>query len=608
MRIMNLGIFIAIFFVSGLVHAHAVTSAIDQKAGPEFEGYHYNLYAFERESLIKGFVAVLSKSFDAYLFLITPNRDILTNDDHAGIVKRDELPELNSRDAALMFDEKQPIGSWYAIATTLGKQSGGEYTLIYEGIRNLRKISEDAIDHKQIEDAFQKRGVLSETERYRREEEARRAKIDDLVEQLSLSSYRRELKRKLEDSIRRQTEEFEESRRKRDELKQRIRDLEAALENANKLGSSQKIVRELVEKELKSVQFNQERKTTAATESFGKREAFVSALDILNRLDNIATELARAEATLLGAIDTKVMNSAQESVQRLKDELGKLSAEIAEKLLDSDVVYRLGFNRFRTYWERLAEYNGRSKGPRATMLGYSAERIIRHSAGFAASFSEFASSARISRMGPPKIDTSVWLPSLLPWPPPDASARAVIGPEYFTKHIGANVTLGDIDRALTGALVKTGYYGSSYFGVPRGFAIVTRIEQTDGYGLPLKDKARWSATIEPIKSFSLIGYIRALLTSPPGHFRVLALIVSSEPFSSSGDRMRIDTIERWSRTGFNVLPMEVKELPYTEAYRVTVLVYEFEKLSDREHPNVSIPGSLSAATHLKNMEFSSYLL
>jgi hypothetical protein len=102
-----------------------------------------------------------------------------------------------------------------------------------------------------------------------------------------------------------------------------------------------------------------------------------------------------------------------------------------------------------------------------------------------------------------------------------------------------------------------------------------------------------------MKRFSLAEYLRALLTAPPGYYRVLTFITTSIPFSPKGARGRFETIERWSRTGHTHLPKAVRELPYTEAHRVTVLVYEFLKRKNADQPLTSLPGRLTASEHLE---------
>jgi hypothetical protein len=515
--------------------------------------------------------------------------NISTNNDHRKNDTRIELPDSQSTDVALFVD-RNLVGRWLAIATTLYRGRAGDYTLRYEGVTDLHQVDRINIDVKQVERAFEKRGVLSDEERRRREEEARVTKIKALVEQLSLYSYRGELKRALHTAIKRETDFYADSRQHNDVLEQREKALQDALDSTNSLTNSKALIGEVLEKELRSVRSSAEQEAATAAKSLGKRDAFAAALAALDRLDNVAMELQRAEASLLSAKTVEEVALAQAERERLWKEHAALSVEIAEKLLDSEIVTRLRFGGFQTYWERLEEYIAEISIAAPGKIGWGMS-----SAGFR---------ARI--IPEPEIDTSIWLPSLLPWPPPNASTRAVIGPEFF-RDLREGHTLGDLNVILIEALVKAGYHGSSYFGVPYGFAIITRLEQTDEYGAPLDDDARWSAKIQLVKSFSIVGCLRALLTASPGYFRVITLVVSKEPFSS-GDRMRLDTLERWSQTGLNVLPKKVQALPYTEDYRVTALIYEFEKKSELDQPEVLIPGRLSPVTHLARTRFAAYLL
>ena len=66
-----------------------------------------------------------------------------------------------------------------------------------------------------------------------------------------------------------------------------------------------------------------------------------------------------------------------------------------------------------------------------------------------------------------------------PWPPPWASATEVI-PREMLEAEHDSTRLRDVDRAITEALEQNGYYESSYYAVPAGFALVTKIEQITG--------------------------------------------------------------------------------------------------------------------------------
>jgi hypothetical protein len=194
---------------------------------------------------------------------------------------------------------------------------------------------------------------------------------------------------------------------------------------------------------------------------------------------------------------------------------------------------------------------------------------------------------------PEEVNTGIWLPALLPWPPPDPSSQVVL-----PRRLLAAPTLGDLDDQLTANLSSVGYSGSTYWGVPGGFALVTPIEQTNANGAPLDGRKRWCVSVAWMKSFSLSEYLKALFTAPPGYFRVLVFITSTEPFAPSGARMTLETIERWSGGGLNVLPEKIRGQPLTKRHRITVLVYEFIKRKKSDHPTTSVPGRVRARDHL----------
>jgi hypothetical protein len=194
---------------------------------------------------------------------------------------------------------------------------------------------------------------------------------------------------------------------------------------------------------------------------------------------------------------------------------------------------------------------------------------------------------------PEPTDTPPEFPAF-PWPPPRASSQAVLD-------IGETTgPLGLLDQNLSLVLENNGYTERSYFAVPGGFALVTRLEQTEADGRPKTGDARWAITVGPLQEFSLSAYLKALFTANPGYYRVLAFIVTSTPFSQSETTVSRDEAMRWLARGLNVLPAAVAEQPMTPAHRATVLVYEFEQQqSSSDRTRLAIPGRLTARAHLE---------
>lgn len=186
-----------------------------------------------------------------------------------------------------------------------------------------------------------------------------------------------------------------------------------------------------------------------------------------------------------------------------------------------------------------------------------------------------------------------------PWPPPKSSAVMIIPNELLMKPIDHPINLFEVENGLSTALGSCGYDEKTYYAVPRGFAIVTRIEKIDPDGMPKESQERWSIEIKPLRTFSLSAYARALFTANPGYYRVIVFIVTPLPFNQTDEYISRREAVEWLRAGMNSLPASIGELGYTSDYKCTVLIYEFEQLESEKDAILKIPGRLSAKTHLE---------
>jgi hypothetical protein len=183
------------------------------------------------------------------------------------------------------------------------------------------------------------------------------------------------------------------------------------------------------------------------------------------------------------------------------------------------------------------------------------------------------------------------------WPPPKASAREVI-PDAFLRRTGIGIPLfRDVDAILRSALDNCGYSESSYYAVPGGFAIATRIEQINKNGIPKPGENRWSLKTAPINPFSdFSAYMSALFKGNPGYYRVIVFIITPNGFIQGAKEPGKAEVEGWFSGGFNILPADFGRRAYTDDYRCTALIYEFKKTPQLSKP--VIPGSLTGRTHL----------
>ncbi|PIE33512.1 hypothetical protein CSA56_11340 [candidate division KSB3 bacterium] len=187
-----------------------------------------------------------------------------------------------------------------------------------------------------------------------------------------------------------------------------------------------------------------------------------------------------------------------------------------------------------------------------------------------------------------------------PWPPPEASAAAKVPSHYLTGSSLSPVRLDAVSQSLETALDRTGYTERSYYAVPGGFALVTRLEQFHPDGSSKQPPDRWSVEVIPPKSFSLASYLKALFTAQEGHFRIITFIVTSSPFrqSSDDDISREDAME-WLSTGLRILPYSIGRIPYTERHYCVALIYEFEQATRNHEAQFKALSTLPGIEHLK---------
>ena len=112
-------------------------------------------------------------------------------------------------------------------------------------------------------------------------------------------------------------------------------------------------------------------------------------------------------------------------------------------------------------------------------------------------------------------DVAESAPSVLrsfPQPPPKASSWTTLKPELLHQP-GQRASLRDVSHRIEAAFRKAGYVEWSYYAVPKGFALVSQLEQFQLDGTPLKEPDRWSVSVSAPRVFSLESYIKALFSA-----------------------------------------------------------------------------------------------
>lgn len=190
---------------------------------------------------------------------------------------------------------------------------------------------------------------------------------------------------------------------------------------------------------------------------------------------------------------------------------------------------------------------------------------------------------------------------LFPWPPKEASAATRI-PSAYLLNEAAN-TLFDVAERLERALTDTGYSERSYYAVPKGFALVTRLEQIAPDGTPRNVPDRWAVEMTPPSVFSLSSYLKALFTAQEGHFRIIVFLVTAAPFSQDTENaVRREEAMDWLSGGTQFLPASIGNLPFGERHYCVAMIYEFEQPTRNHNASFKKLSALSGVEHLKKAQ------
>ncbi|MGM0409030.1 MAG: carboxypeptidase-like regulatory domain-containing protein [Bacteroidota bacterium] len=177
-------------------------------------------------------------------------------------------------------------------------------------------------------------------------------------------------------------------------------------------------------------------------------------------------------------------------------------------------------------------------------------------------------------------------------PPPKASSRYVFEKSRFKKY----KKLKDIDEVISGALSANGYSEKSYFSVPNGFALVTRIEKINEDGTSVEPPDRWNVDELNFK-FSISNYLKALFLGTKGYYRVIVFVVTDKSFSTSNKEISKKEAYAWLNQGNLTLPEYIGNMKFTRRHQIVSLVYEFSKKESAE-PIFSDPSKLTGENHL----------
>jgi hypothetical protein len=184
-----------------------------------------------------------------------------------------------------------------------------------------------------------------------------------------------------------------------------------------------------------------------------------------------------------------------------------------------------------------------------------------------------------------------------PWPPPKASASDTIPRELLVDNT-AHPLVGTVARAIESAFQQAGYGEKSYYSVPGGFAMASRMEQMNQDGSSKASADRWSLEVPRMSTFSLSLYLTALFRGRPGYYRVIVFVVTPQPFWQSSAKITSEDAGVWVSSGLNKLPEKMANQEYSPAHTCTALIYEFKRTEGRRAEFVD-PSEITGPTHLE---------
>jgi hypothetical protein len=157
--------------------------------------------------------------------------------------------------------------------------------------------------------------------------------------------------------------------------------------------------------------------------------------------------------------------------------------------------------------------------------------------------------------------------------------------------------LQDVATRLEKAFNQAGYGEMSWYEVPDGFAMVSRLEQFSSDGTPLEGEDRFASEIAQPRSLG--ERLRGLFIARQGHYRVITFIVTSVPIQQSNERLSRDRAMELVSTGADRLSEGIRNQVFSGNHRCTALIYEFEQRTPDHAAEFVTPSRLDGTVHLR---------
>lgn len=190
------------------------------------------------------------------------------------------------------------------------------------------------------------------------------------------------------------------------------------------------------------------------------------------------------------------------------------------------------------------------------------------------------------------------VPPAFAWPPPRPSTRRTLARHLVAGNV-ATPSLGRVAERLQAALEASGYTEYSYYSVPGGFALATRLERIHADGRSMTEPKRWEMAGGPLTRFELGEYLRALFDAELGHFRVIVFIVTPKALVVGTEPPSAAAALNWPLQGVPVLPEALRILAYDNAFQTHALIYEFETRGQGQPAQFKANSTITGEVHLR---------
>jgi outer membrane lipoprotein SlyB len=180
---------------------------------------------------------------------------------------------------------------------------------------------------------------------------------------------------------------------------------------------------------------------------------------------------------------------------------------------------------------------------------------------------------------------------------PKPSAEFVIPRDILLGKV-SGADLKAISHRLETALDASGYFDRSYYSVPDGFALATKLEQIEKTGKPKTEPQRWNTKIGKLERFTITDYLKALFKAPEGLYRVIVFVITPHVVKPLAPPITSIEAANIVNKGGVTLPKTIADIPVTQDFECVALIYEFKKTLSEES-GMQIESEIPGREHLK---------